>query len=110
MVPVLAAIIALTIASTSVLANSFSTDSWGCGWNGGSAGGSPTNYSWTQANSCALSAGVQVDWYSSGSWHSNSWVWSGTLYAQGNAIGILSSTHQIYVWNQGYGQVAYSAY
>ena len=95
-------------------ATSFSTSSWGCGWSGGSAGGSPTNYSWTSsAGWCSIAAGVQVDWYYNGNWTSDPWVWSGTLYAQGNAIGSLSSEHQIYVpapMGGGYGQIEYSSY
>ena len=105
---------ALIIGSGAAWATSFSTASWGCGWSGGSTGGSPTNYSWTSAASwCALSAGVQVDWYYNGSWYTDDWVWSASLYAQSNAIGSLSSEHQIYVpapMGMGYGQKEYSSY
>jgi hypothetical protein len=102
--------IALFAAYSVVRATTFSSSSFGCGFSGGSAGGTPTNYSWTSTTSCALAAGVQVDYLYNGSWLQDSWVWSGSLYAQDGQPFPLSSTHQIYVFGSGYGQYEYSSY
>jgi|GEM_PF-6508947 len=105
-----AATLTLSMFALPVFASSFSTDSWGCGWSGGSAGGGLTNYSWTSAAAwCSLGAGVQVDYYFQGSWHSAPWRWAST-YVQDNQFGSLSATHQIYVSGYGYGQLEYSYY
>lgn len=103
-----AVLVAALLATTGTSsATSFSTDSWGCGWSGGSAAGP---YSWTSAAGwCALAAGVQVDYYIGGQWYSYQCVW-GSTYAQQYAAGSLSSRHQIYVSGQGYGQIEYSSY
>lgn len=100
---------ALVFASAPAGASSFSTDSWGCGWSGASVAGP---YSWTDSASwCALSSGVQVDYYTGGSWHTYSWLWGGN-YVEKWATGSLDSQHQIYVpgVGQGYGQIEYSSY
>lgn len=105
-----AVLVAALLATTGTSsATSFSTDSWGCGWSGGSAAGP---YSWTSAAGwCALAAGVQVDYYIGGQWYSYQWVWVWvSTYAQQYAAGSLSSQHQIYVSGQGYGQNEYSSY
>lgn len=103
----LAVVAATAIITTSIAwATSFSTNSWNCAWSGGSTAG----YGWTNhtGGSCE-EAGVQVDWYYGGTWYSNLWAWE-TLYTRSNATGSLSSTHQVVVANEGYGQKEYSWY